>query len=162
MRIACPNCAATYEVPDKLLAAGPRPLRCARCRHEWQATPADAAGGTAPEAAQPVPAGGPPPERFPPMPAPAAAPTAPEVVADEPPPQRPPPARGPRQHTPIDPLPAGEAEPGEDRARRIALAAWAASILLLLGLAAGAVVWRQQIMAAWPPSERVFVALGLA
>jgi predicted Zn finger-like uncharacterized protein len=159
MRIACPNCAATYEVPDKLLAAGPRPLRCARCRHEWQATPADA---MAPAPALPVPAGAPPPERFPPMPPQAAAPTVPDLVVDELPPQRPPPARGPRQHTPITPLPAGAEGAVEDRAKALALAAWAASILLLIGVAAGAVVWRQQIMAVWPPSERVFTALGLA
>jgi predicted Zn finger-like uncharacterized protein len=37
MRIACPNCAAEYDVPEALLAAGPRLLRCARCGHQFQA-----------------------------------------------------------------------------------------------------------------------------
>ena len=31
MRIECPSCQAVYEVPDALLAGGPRMVRCARC-----------------------------------------------------------------------------------------------------------------------------------
>jgi predicted Zn finger-like uncharacterized protein len=34
MRIVCPSCTATYEVPERLTASGKR-LRCARCAHEW-------------------------------------------------------------------------------------------------------------------------------
>ncbi len=34
MRIDCPSCAAAYEVPDSLLAAG-RTVRCARCGKDW-------------------------------------------------------------------------------------------------------------------------------
>lgn len=34
MDIACPNCAATYRVPDSLLASG-KPLRCVACKHLW-------------------------------------------------------------------------------------------------------------------------------
>lgn len=34
MRIACPSCAVTYEVPGNRLTAG-RVVRCARCGHEW-------------------------------------------------------------------------------------------------------------------------------
>ncbi|MDR3538274.1 MAG: zinc-ribbon domain-containing protein [Acetobacteraceae bacterium] len=34
MRIACPSCAVTYEVPDSRLKPG-RKLRCARCNSEW-------------------------------------------------------------------------------------------------------------------------------
>ncbi|WP_413466168.1 zinc-ribbon domain-containing protein [Planktothrix agardhii] len=44
MRIACPSCSAEYQVPDALLASGPRLLRCARCGHQFQAAlPAPAA-----------------------------------------------------------------------------------------------------------------------
>ena len=39
--------------------------------------------------------------------------------------------------------------------------AWAASVSLLLLLAAAAVHWRTDVMAAWPPSERLYAALGL-
>ncbi|UPY36407.1 zinc-ribbon domain-containing protein [Sediminicoccus sp. KRV36] len=34
MDIACPNCTATYRVPDALLAHG-KALRCAACDHQW-------------------------------------------------------------------------------------------------------------------------------
>jgi predicted Zn finger-like uncharacterized protein len=47
MRIACPNCGAEYEVPDAMLASGPRMLKCARCDHRFQAE--------APRAAEPGP-----------------------------------------------------------------------------------------------------------
>ena len=36
MRIVCPACEAEYEVPDTLLANGPRKVRCARCAREWE------------------------------------------------------------------------------------------------------------------------------
>jgi predicted Zn finger-like uncharacterized protein len=44
MNIACPICDASYEVPESVLAAH-RPLRCARCGHDW------IPGGAAPEPA---------------------------------------------------------------------------------------------------------------
>jgi predicted Zn finger-like uncharacterized protein len=34
MRIGCPTCSATYDVPDRLLPPG-RVTRCARCGGEW-------------------------------------------------------------------------------------------------------------------------------
>jgi predicted Zn finger-like uncharacterized protein len=34
MRIACPSCAATYEVPDSRLRPG-KLVRCAQCGSEW-------------------------------------------------------------------------------------------------------------------------------
>jgi hypothetical protein len=43
----------------------------------------------------------------------------------------------------------------------VALVAWAASIALLLVLSVAVVIWRQPIMLAWPPSGRLFLALGL-
>jgi predicted Zn finger-like uncharacterized protein len=46
MRITCPACQASYEIPDHLLARTPERIRCARCGAEWawaraQATPAE-------------------------------------------------------------------------------------------------------------------------
>lgn len=35
MRIACPSCAAEYNVPDRLLAGPARTLRCSRCSAEF-------------------------------------------------------------------------------------------------------------------------------
>ena len=34
MRIDCPSCHASYDVPDRLLRSG-RTVRCARCGAEW-------------------------------------------------------------------------------------------------------------------------------
>jgi predicted Zn finger-like uncharacterized protein len=31
MRIVCPSCQATYDVPDATLGAAPRKVRCAKC-----------------------------------------------------------------------------------------------------------------------------------
>ena len=39
---------------------------------------------------------------------------------------------------------------------------WAASVLLLVGLAAGSAHWSRAIMQGWPPSIRLYAALGAA
>ncbi len=41
------------------------------------------------------------------------------------------------------------------------IAGWAASILFLAALVWAAVAWRGDVMRAWPPSERLYSALGL-
>ena len=41
------------------------------------------------------------------------------------------------------------------------LAAWAASLLLVGSLGWGAVHWRYNVMAEWPPSVRAYQAIGL-
>lgn len=46
MILACPSCATKFTIPDDVLAAGKRRVRCTRCRHVW------AVGGeVAPESA---------------------------------------------------------------------------------------------------------------
>jgi predicted Zn finger-like uncharacterized protein len=66
MRIACPSCAATYEVPASRLRPG-KLVRCARCANDWlpvqQAEPAvppstsaDPATAVVPATAAPLPA----------------------------------------------------------------------------------------------------------
>jgi hypothetical protein len=40
--------------------------------------------------------------------------------------------------------------------------AWVASLVVLAALAGSAVVWRADVMHAWPPSTRAYAALGLA
>ncbi len=84
MRIVCPICSATYEVPDALLAPG-RAVRCTRCSEQWVAIP-DAS-------AAPAEAGDEPPVAMPPLQRPTAAPpprlTAMDRLASQPaPPQR--------------------------------------------------------------------------
>jgi predicted Zn finger-like uncharacterized protein len=86
---------------------------------------------------EPAPATAPPP---PPPPPPRQRPVLPPLVAEE---RRPPPA----------PFPDYEEEPV---GKRGAFAAWAASLLLLAGLAVAAVQFQAEIMRAWPPSQRLY------
>lgn len=62
------------------------------------------------------------------------------------------------------PEPLAATEPTAARQRRTSAApaaAWVASLVLLVALASAAYSWRSSIMAAWPPSERLYAALGL-
>ena len=45
--------------------------------------------------------------------------------------------------------------------RHGAMIAWIFSVVLLAVIGWAAVAWRTEVMAAWPPSERLYVALGL-
>jgi hypothetical protein len=67
----------------------------------------------------------------------------------------PPPAEAPASF----PLLAAKTGPRLDTA---VLASWAVSLALLAALGWGGVRWRTDIMHAWPPSERLYAALGLA
>jgi len=142
MRIICPSCKAAYEVPDALLGAGARRLRCARCAHEWT-----------PELPAAAPAA-PPPPPAPPRP----------VVQEE---QRPPP---PPRPEPVRPLPVPRVDSGPPPSLRgpprqfpglESIAAVAISLVLLAALGWAAYAWRAELMLAWPPSQRLFAALGL-
>ena len=153
MRIACPACEATYEIPEELIGAGRR-LRCAKCGHAWLAQPPAAAPGAMPagrtaaealrDAMPPaVPEGGP------------ADEGRAEAARDLPPP-RPAPRRLPQLIDP--PLP----RPGDGGPPKAWLwLAWAASILLVLLLIVVMWVFQEDIVAAWPPAARLYRALGL-
>jgi hypothetical protein len=41
-------------------------------------------------------------------------------------------------------------------------AAWAASLVVLLLLGWGMIAWRAEVMRSWPPSTRLYEAIGLA
>jgi predicted Zn finger-like uncharacterized protein len=173
MRIACPGCTAEYDVPDTLLVAGPRTLRCARCGTEFRAELPPAEPFAVPPA-EPEPVTPPPParEEAPPAkrPAPAPEPSAhaarpaaavdtPSVAEEAPEPPRPVPARR-RQHQPIyPPLPRHAEAP--DRERGAALAGWIGTLLLLVTAAWLAYAWREEVVALWPPAARLYAALGL-
>lgn len=181
MRIVCPACDAAYDVPDAMLAGGPRVVRCAKCGREW--TPS-AIPGAAPGAAMGATSVAPlPPDEpefdtdaeFAPMR--ARPPLATEPVANGPVANGQV-ANGPDplgRHEPrLNPLrpradgrasarlgtpPPPDLPPARGGAR--AIVAWALSILVLAAAGGAAVAWRSQVMTAWPPSERVFAALGL-
>ena len=119
MRIVCPACTATYNVPEVRLAPG-RAVRCARCGTDWmplgvEAPPLQPAGETLPSVPEPV----------------------------------------------VAPPPSPAATARSRRADAVALAGWAVSLALLAALGWGGVRWRDNVMHAWPPSERLYAALGL-
>ncbi len=162
MRLACPSCAAAYEIPDRMLTAG-RPLRCARCGHQWAYQAPAGEPGLAPATEAPVigtPAigasaigasdTGPP---SPPIRA-QAAPADADRPAPEPPPE------GPTAFAAMDRL-GLTSKPAPETGRAALRAAWAASILVLILAAAAGYTWRDGLMQAWPPSQRVYAALGL-
>jgi predicted Zn finger-like uncharacterized protein len=142
MRIACPSCAAAYDVPDSLVPAG-RGVRCARCGSDW--TPVQA---TAPAPDLPPPAS----EA---SPLPSSVPETAEArgvsaAAAEPEP-------APRLSA-MDRLAAHPAWP---RSRLRLRLAWAASLLLLALAGWSGYAWRFQIIEVWPPSARMYAAFGV-
>ncbi len=132
MRIACPACAATYDVPDERLAPG-RLVRCMRCGADWAPLAMVAAPVAAP---QPLPEPEPPPSM--PPPAPVALAPQPEPRAPEPRTRRP------------------------SRGNRPLALAWLLSLAVLAAGAWLAVNRRPDVVSVWPASERAYMALGLS
>jgi len=149
MRVTCPACAATYDVPDRMIGAGRR-LRCAKCGHDWLFHPEGPAVEEEAAAAQP--------RTEPPSPAPSATtPPAPDLPSRDLPPRR---AASPRRPQLIDPPlpPLGDAPPRHDGVLKLA---WIVTGLVVLGLVAALYLFRTEIVEAWPPAARLYLALGL-
>jgi predicted Zn finger-like uncharacterized protein len=151
MRITCPVCSANYEVPDQMLGSG-RKVRCAQCGHQWVPGPA------------PVPSA-PPTPRPAPTPIPESPPRAnlKERLADVPrTPARPPPLI-------LEKLDKVEPTIPDDSAHRLVerrsgsgvWLGWVASIVIWGLVVWAAYAYRAEVMAAWPPSQRLYAALGL-
>ncbi len=163
MRIACPACAAAYEVPDRLLAGPARTLRCSRCGADFALPRATAPEPVAPPPAE-VTAPEPPPPPVvaapePPLPSPEPEPAPEPEAKPEPPPVVAPIAAAPRP----EPLamtaraPVVQAEPS-----RALAGAWIASLVVVLGAVLGFFAFHAKVMELWPASTRLFAALGLA
>jgi len=153
MRITCPNCSASYDVPDRVLGAEARPVRCARCGTVW--TPR-AAEGAADEPA-PAVAADPPRPAVTRAPAPSAV-TAP-MEAGEVAPLRAPRPRAPQVIHP--PLPTITDAPALERGSRLSLwAAWTLSVVAVAGLVIALWLFRTEVTEAWPPAARLYSALG--
>lgn len=135
MDIACPNCAATYRVPEALLAQG-KALRCAACGHEWVPKPAEV-----------------PPE--PPATRPAEADVAPPPEPPAPLAQRPPPPTTPpplqRRTQPGQRFASAPARPSG----RLLPLAWLASVTFLLLALLTLVMFGEAVATAWPPFARI-------
>ncbi len=145
MRITCPTCDAAYDVPDARIAGG-RAVRCARCGSDW----VPLADTAPPPQALPLPADAAPSQTV--QAASVAAVAVPAATTLAFPAAMPPPTA---PALPSSPAPA-RARPGPP-----ILLAWAASFLLLGFLVWAGIAWRAGIMHAWPPSERLYAALGL-
>ena len=191
MRIVCPTCEATYNVPDAALSPG-RPVRCARCGNNWIPQRELLLGelwlepGTG--APRPVQGLGPD-QAYPPYPrVPDPGFSAPGASTQGASTQgasnqgagtqgaRLPDGTGPRtdqfpdlraEKFALRPRPAAllDADDDDDDAvdepptpmtRMAVIAAWAASIFILLVLAFVIVLARDDIMKAWPATERLF------
>jgi predicted Zn finger-like uncharacterized protein len=141
MLIECPKCAAGFQVPERLLRDRNRPLRCGQCGTVF-ATPE-------PPAPEPEPFAFRAPE--PPAPAPMVEEPrpAPTLVAEE---------LSPKSEVAHDTQP----EAAQGASSRGLRAAWAASIVLLIGGGLAAIIKRDVVMEAWPPAARLFGALGLS
>ena len=179
----CPACTASYDVPDALLGGG-RSVRCVRCLREWQpgqptvtplpsvqtraawpdAAPPDAAGPDvrdaphfdAPDFAVPdldVPDVGRPRFDAPQDEAPARPDVLPAVPQDS----------DDRQAWRNVLLPPHE---GRGRGlgatgRETAWVGWLASLVVLTALVWAAIAYRAEVQRAWPPSIRLYTALGM-
>ncbi len=156
MRIRCPSCSATYEVPDALLDP-PRAVRCARCAHDWMAEPVEEPALAEVAADTPVD---------------ADEAEVPDVAAAEQPIHEPPirePFAEPETVFGDTPLSAierlsipGDLSPRIRRRDRLLTAAWAASFAILAGLSVAGYTERDSLMRQWPASKRVYATLGLA
>lgn len=134
MQIACPACAATYQVPEAMIGAG-RQMRCVRCGEDWFAPPAPDLAAV--------------PEQ-PPVAQVEALPLAP-----------PPPAISP---APILPAPAAQesAQPTARRSSALLLLAWLVSAVIWLVALYALWAWREPLSELWPPIVRLYALLGLA
>ena len=167
MDIACPNCDATYRVPDALIN-GVNALRCAACEQTWVPEPltrsqmeevTEEVKAVATEAVPPPPAPElPPPPPPPPEPEPEPAPAPPA------PSPRPPPMRSDvtlsltaTRAGPPDLAPSRLPEaPRRQRSAQPALSlAWVLSIALVATILVALIVYRVHISAIWPPFARL-------
>jgi predicted Zn finger-like uncharacterized protein len=180
MKIVCPSCAATYEVPEAAVAAK-RTVRCARCGGDWVPGATDAPHATPSAEAAPAP-----PTRVTPEPTPKPArPPAAEEMADFAPTPAPldletlpivSEVDGPFIALPVVPVASLGATPAQNLAAAIAeeaaagpsaavekppMTAWIASVALLAILILAAVAFREPVMKAWPASTRLYAVFGL-
>jgi len=149
MRIACPSCDTTYQVPDSRLTPG-KMVRCARCDNKWLPVREAEDAVAAPESAVAKPdaqAMAAPPDVAPEASSASAASDAASATAPP----------GPTV-TAMDRLTAS-AVPAH-RPRGGLIGAWAATFVVLAGAVAATVVWRDAVVRAWPPSGRILATTG--
>jgi predicted Zn finger-like uncharacterized protein len=163
MILTCPDCATSYYVPDAAVGQG-RKVRCATCGYAWRARPEDdedtpvpvepprrkaraASAEAEPEAYE---------EAFEsdedlyadPLEAEASEAGEPEAPAEEPPLVAPLPQPRARAREPLGP-------------RAIQALAWGGVAAVLVLIAAGLAVFREDVARLWPPSAGAYARVGL-
>jgi predicted Zn finger-like uncharacterized protein len=146
MILTCPECATSYFVDEARIPAEGRKVRCSSCGHRWRAGPD---GEVIEPVAEAVDAAPEPEEAAPPEPAPELES---DIVAGDP---DPPLAVAPGLSR-VAPSRRGR---GEGRGSNALL--WAGAAGLAAALIAGLVVFREQVVRAWPASSQAYAALGL-
>jgi predicted Zn finger-like uncharacterized protein len=143
MRIACPSCGATYEVPASRLKPG-KMVRCARCGSDWLPEAEAAAAPPQPRTAPFDPTG-------------PSDPTAPVDPTALPGGESEHFADGLPEITAMDRL---AASPALLPSRAGLIAAWVLTVAVLAGAAAAVFGWRDTVVRAWPPSGRILATIG--
>ncbi len=139
MRVTCPNCQTEYEVPDAALTRA-RTLRCAKCMTKFQVPALDLA---------------------PPEPAAAEPEAEPAPMADEVMPGDRAEVAQAQKHEWADILQNRQEIPAAAEPEPSAKRGLAISIVLVLALILALLVAHRTIGSLWPPSVRLFDALGL-
>ncbi len=148
MILTCPECATSYFVDDSRIKAG-RQVKCSNCGARWVAqADSEAAAPAAPTPAAPKPA---------PPPAPAKAYAVDDLVVEGP--------ETPAQAAAAEKA-AKAAKPAkpETPARREANAKvmiWAGSAAVIVALVAAALIFRDQVVRAWPASGKAYTSVGV-
>jgi len=166
MILECPNCEARFRVPPEAVAPSGRHVRCGACAHVWQAFPDDADGPSSPDAA------------FSEMPPDDDADaTAGPALEDELP------ATAGSSEAADDgetdaslkqemaatmerlreqPAYAAAGVPALPQRRRPwILLGWLAWAIFMAGLITGLLMFRSGLQSAWPPSQKLYIVLGL-
>lgn len=132
MRIVCPSCEATYDVPDATLGAASRQVRCAKCSTVWSVDPPHPVIDEHDDAHLPPPVA-----------------IMPDVT--EPPDE-------PKAISATHRLPTTRKASGSSIAPAIA---WLMSLAILGTAVWAAIAWRASIMQFWDRSQWLYRWLGL-
>ena len=132
MQIACPACAATYQVPEAMIGDG-RQMRCVRCGENWFASPLQAG--------------------------PAETPPPATLAVTQSPPTAKPPEWVEAPHTTATPEPATVlARPSPTLLLPLA---WVVSAVVWLGGVYALWAMREPLSELWPPIARLYALFGL-
>jgi len=146
MILTCPECATSYFVDDARIPEAGRTVKCSSCGARWAAKKESGLAEAGPEAPEPAEA------------APQAAAPAAEAVADDDlefVPAEPDPEPAPKRRAPARPAASAKTE------AKGKVLVWAAAAVVVVGLVAGALVFRAEVVRIWPKSGEAYAGLGL-